>query len=253
MNSQGGSNLRQSYGWQVKLASSIVLIVFIVTFSPVSISKTQAASISAQTLVELTNLSRASAGLASLSVNSKLVSSAQAKAADMLEHDYFAHTSPQGLSPWYWFAQAGYDYSYAGENLAIDFFSSSGVHNAWMASPSHRANILDPNYTEIGIAAEQNEFQGKETIVVVQHFARPKSQAMMIASKQIKSQTKSASQLIIEATQPPTNNLAKKPGEVLAETKIEILCFTNQSHFSILDLLFPPFYLYKKWGEFSTT
>ena len=92
------------------------------------------------------------------------------KAQDMMAKGYFEHTSPQGISPWYWFDQSGYDYRYAGENLAIGFIDSGEVNNAWLASPAHKANILNGNYRETGTAVLSGNFQGGQTTVVVQLF-----------------------------------------------------------------------------------
>ncbi len=86
---------------------------------------------------------------------------------------YFAHTSPEGITPWYWFTQAGYHFVFAGENLAIDFTESQDVENAWLNSPAHRANILDSRFTEIGIAVKDGIYQGQPTTYVVQMFGKP--------------------------------------------------------------------------------
>ncbi len=95
------------------------------------------------------------------------------KADDMATKGYFAHTSPEGLTPWYWFAQVGYNYTYAGENLAINFNESKDVDTAWLASPTHRANILNSHYTEIGIATAQGMYKGVQATFVVQMFGTP--------------------------------------------------------------------------------
>src|SRR3989344_546950 len=121
-------------------------------------------------LIELANDDRAGINLAPLKINPVLVLAAELKAQDMALKNYFAHTSPEGLSPWYWFDKAGYNFAYAGENLAIDFSESANVNAAWMNSPGHRANILNKNFTEIGIATAKGYYQGRETIFVVQLF-----------------------------------------------------------------------------------
>ena len=124
-------------------------------------------------LIELANDYRAGINLAPLKINPVLVLAAELKAQDMALKNYFAHTSPEGLSPWYWFDKAGYNFAYAGENLAIDFSESANVNAAWMNSPGHRANILNKNFTEIGIATAKGYYQGRETIFVVQLFGKP--------------------------------------------------------------------------------
>jgi len=91
----------------------------------------------------------------------------------MAEHEYFSHYSPEGVSPWCWFDEAGYVYAHAGENLAIHFTDSTEVVEAWMDSPTHRENIVDPKYTEIGVGTARGEFDGYDTVYVVQLFGAP--------------------------------------------------------------------------------
>jgi len=91
----------------------------------------------------------------------------------MAKNGYFAHTSPDGKTPWYWLEQVGYNYQYAGENLAINFSDSKDVTDAWMASPAHRANIVKGNYTDIGTGVATGLYQGQQTVFVVQDYANP--------------------------------------------------------------------------------
>jgi hypothetical protein len=91
----------------------------------------------------------------------------------MVQKSYFAHNSPEGLTPWHWFKEAGYDFTYAGENLAVNFGDSIDVNRAWMNSPLHRANILNGHFTEIGIATAEGIYEGRPTIFVVQLFGKP--------------------------------------------------------------------------------
>lgn len=134
------------------------------------------ANITTQSLVELTNATREKFGLNTLTINPKLELAAQAKAQDMLSKNYFAHQSPEGLSPWYWFLQSGYQYVYAGENLAINFVNSDEVINAWLNSPTHRANILNPNYKEIGIAVLSVPVSPSQNkTIIVQLFGTPRT------------------------------------------------------------------------------
>lgn len=128
------------------------------------------ASLVKSSVIEMTNMERGASAVSSLYENPKLDTAAYLKAKDMMEKDYFSHESPEGVSPWHWFKEAGYDYKFAGENLAIGFLDSEEVVQAWMDSPSHRANLLNPNYKEIGIAVLTGDFQGKETTIVVQLF-----------------------------------------------------------------------------------
>lgn len=133
------------------------------------------AAILPDVLVDLTNEERQVGGLAQLAPNPLLEEAAAGKAKDMAEKGYFAHVSPDNQSPWYWLQEAGYDFSYAGENLAVNFVDSKDVTSAWMNSPTHRANILKKEYTDIGIAAARGTYRGRETIFIVQLFGRPSS------------------------------------------------------------------------------
>ena len=124
-------------------------------------------------LSSLTNEQRLQNDLPPLTENSLLDRAAQMKADDMAKNSYFAHTSPTGVTPWYWFDQVGYRYQYAGENLAVNFFESEDVANAWMNSPTHRANIVKKNYTEIGIGVANGVYEGRSTVFVAQLFGAP--------------------------------------------------------------------------------
>jgi len=132
-----------------------------------------ASSINENKLIELTNQERRSRGLSELKVNSTLYLAAKNKAKDMFQSQYFDHYSPDGKSPWYFIKNAGYDYEKAGENLAMDFATSEGITNAWMASNTHRANILKPEYEEIAIATVEGKLNNQSTILVVQMFGKP--------------------------------------------------------------------------------
>ncbi len=131
------------------------------------------ASVVPAVLTMLTNQDRVANSLDQLIEDPLLAQAAQLKADDMAAKGYFSHQSPDGKTPWYWLEQVGYKYVYAGENLAIDFFDTQDVEEAWMASPTHRANIVKPQYTHIGIGVAQGLYQGRTTTFVVQVFASP--------------------------------------------------------------------------------
>jgi hypothetical protein len=135
------------------------------------------------------------------------------KANDMAAKSYFAHTSPEGIDPWYWFNQAGYKFSYAGENLAIDFSDSDAVNSAWMNSPTHRANLLDQHYTEIGIATAQGLYQGHVTTFVVEEFGKPTETAVATAPEPPQFAT-----VPKNPTQPATATAIKPTAKVLGES-----------------------------------
>ena len=149
----------------------LVLLKFVSLFYFTLIPKTPYfADVSRGVLIQMTNNDRELAGLKSLNENRKLNEAAELKAHDMLQRDYFSHWSPDGISPWHWFSLAGYDYSYAGENLAIGFLNTKDVHRSWMASPDHKGNILGPDYSDIGMAVVEGDFYGQRTFLIVQVF-----------------------------------------------------------------------------------
>ena len=125
------------------------------------------------TVVDLTNEERGDLAIGSLTRNAKLDEAARLKAEHMANNGYFSHYSPDGITPWYWFDQASYKYVHAGENLAIHFSDSKAVIEAWMNSPTHRANIVDQKFTEIGVGTAKGTYQGYDTVFVVQLFGTP--------------------------------------------------------------------------------
>lgn len=128
-------------------------------------------------IVDLTNKERDTEKLRILKRNDVLDAAAKLKAEDMAKNEYFAHYSPAGISPWFWFDQVSYNYVYAGENLAVHFTDSSDVVDAWMKSPTHRENIMNGLYSEIGVGTAKGEYKGSPTIYVVQLFGTQSSVA----------------------------------------------------------------------------
>ncbi len=124
-------------------------------------------------ILTLTNTERVDNHVGMLTESELLDKSAQAKADDMAAKGYFAHVSPDGKQPWDFITNAGYDYHYAGENLAVRFVDSKDVVDAWMASPSHKANIVKGAYREIGVGVAQGTYKGEPATFVVEHFASP--------------------------------------------------------------------------------
>ncbi|MBP2649265.1 MAG: SCP-like extracellular [Firmicutes bacterium] len=119
-----------------------------------------------QQALALLNADRAANGLPSLRVNAQLTALAESYAKDMINRNYFAHTNPEGKSPFDRMRQANISYLYAGENLAIDR-SVSGAETAFMGSSGHRANILNSHYTEVGIGVVHSS---TGSVYVVQEF-----------------------------------------------------------------------------------
>ncbi len=167
-----------------EMAAGLVLVI--VVFEAIYLVQTLVviprsgylAEVLSSVLVEETNQERTADALGTLSVSPVLEQAAQIKAADMAAKEYFSHNTPEGKTPWYFLQQVGYQYQAAGENLAVNFTESQDVTNAWMNSPSHRANILNGKYTEIGIATARGVYKGSNAIFVVQYFGRPRTYAL---------------------------------------------------------------------------
>ncbi|MGW0613148.1 CAP domain-containing protein [Streptomyces sp. NPDC002788] len=105
----------------------------------------------AEAVTDLTNRERARAGLLPLTVDPLLTSAAQAHSTDMVARAFYAHTAPDGSRPWDRAAAAGSTRRSIGENIACGQRSPAEVVEGWINSPGHRANILDPGFTHIGI------------------------------------------------------------------------------------------------------
>ena len=132
-----------------------------------------ATDITVNKLYELTNAKRQAEGLKPLKYDEKLAAAAQKKAQDMFTKNYWAHYSPEGLTPWNFILSSGYQYEYAGENLAKNFLFSQGVVDAWMNSTSHRKNLLRSEYQDVGFAIKNGVLNGEETTLVIQMFGAP--------------------------------------------------------------------------------
>ncbi len=124
-------------------------------------------------IIILTNEERRESGIVTLNENSLLNQAAKAKMEDMLQKNYWDHVSPDNKQAWDFISAADYRYSFAGENLAKGFIDSKSAVTAWMNSASHKKNILNNNYTDIGVSVGQGKIDGKPTILIVQIFGTP--------------------------------------------------------------------------------
>lgn len=198
------------------LAASVALILSLFCVSAIQtfiVRSGQGAAVVSAVLVDLVNSDRASNMIGGLTVSPVLTAAAQAKADDMAAKGYFSHDSPDGRDSWYWFKQAGYSFSYAGENLAVDFSDSADVERAWMDSPTHHDNLLDPHFTEIGIALAVGTFQGRATTFVVQMFGTPVEAAEVASVREVTTPL-DATETAVATTQPAgTNVLGTSAGE----------------------------------------
>lgn len=141
-------------------------------------SYVKASPITEENLIFLINSERIKSGLNELIVDFDLSRAAKLKSRDMINRDYFEHFA-FGLTPWQFMLNAGYDYVFGGEDLAMNFASSEGVVNAWMNSPTHRDNILNPNFKDIGVGVVRGAYvesgQDYVTTMATSMFGRKKS------------------------------------------------------------------------------
>ncbi len=141
-------------------------------------------SVTADELLTATNAQRVAQHLPALNLNAQLTDAANQKANDMFKQQYWAHVSPDGTTPWAWFSKVGYNYSYAGENLAKNFTTADAAMTAWMASPEHRVNILDSNYTDVGFAVVSGTLKGEYTWLIVALYGKPLAADKAVAGTQ---------------------------------------------------------------------
>lgn len=155
----------------------LILLKLLVVIAPVALPSSSlfSSAITPQNIFALTNQARQNLGVHELKYNQTLEEAAMLKAQDMLANQYFAHVSPAGVTPWKWFSDVNYKYKSAGENLAVHFQESENVQAAWMASPSHRANIVADKYQEMGVGVAIGQFEGVPATFVVEMFGTPRT------------------------------------------------------------------------------
>lgn len=153
--------------------SVIGLLFFITPIKSDSLSILDIA-IDSQSLTSLTNQIREVKQLNPLITNDKLLRAANAKADYLIKNNYFSHNSPTGKQFSEWIEEAGYKYQIIGENLAVGYDTNKDVMKAWMDSSSHRNNILNKKYREIGIVVKHNKIGENKQILIVQIFGSPR-------------------------------------------------------------------------------
>jgi hypothetical protein len=210
-----------------------------------------ASDITANDVIVQTNAERAKGGLAPLQFNEELSQAASGKANDMFAKQYWAHQSPDGVEPWAFIAGAGYTYVAAGENLARDFMVTPDMVAAWMASPTHAANIMNARYQEIGVAVVNGTLEGIETTLVVQMFGRPQVQkvaaqvAPQAAKTEIVTVPTSPEQVLPPAVVLPTSMpvpVSTVSPTVLSDSAVPV------GNIETRELLFSPLQLTKSFG-----
>lgn len=199
--------------WEAILIYILLFMLLQVGFSIVSYTNPGVLGITAnidqKKLIELTNIEREKKGLTKVSENEALNKAARLKADNMFSENYWAHFAPSGKTPWDFILGSGYRFTFAGENLAKNFYSSEEVVEAWMGSKTHRDNLLNSNYKDIGIAVIEGVLNGQKTTLIVQEFGTTEILAIK-PSVEV-----SGKQIAV-----PLNDLTSKPQLVEGATKI---------------------------------
>lgn len=208
------------------------------------------ANIDYKEVIRLTNEERAKKGLPALRENPNLNVAAYEKGKNMIEEQYWAHYSPSGKDPWGFILRAGYKYSYAGENLARNFSNANDAVVAWMNSPTHRDNILNTKYQEIGISVVQGNLHGEETTLIIQEFGTPITYTASTPFNQAATET---AELPVPADQPTTLANGADPNPTIPVTLNEVenvggVNFTPAVSLSAKPALINPFELYRSIG-----
>lgn len=125
-------------------------------------------------IVNQTNKLRKEHGVQPLTILYKLDRSAQMKTEDMADHQYFSHVGTDDRTLADFLHDVKYDYLAAGENLAMGFNDAESVVDAWKKSPTHYANLIDPEFKEIGVGLQAGYYHGAATVYMTQHFGEPR-------------------------------------------------------------------------------
>lgn len=178
------------------MASGLLLfLVFSLLLS--TITSIPAVAFGTTTIFELTNQARAANGLPELKLNEELAAAAQAKAEAMVANNYFEHTAPDGTNGWDYIDNEGYIYTFAGENLAASNEDDVSVVDGWLNSPGHRANLLNENFTDIGlgIAFKDSYDEFRNVFFIVALYAEPAAANSLPVSKANSTPTEGITQL----------------------------------------------------------
>ncbi len=123
-------------------------------------------------VIAVVNAVRIKEQLPSLNTNPLLMAAAQDKIDDMFTFGYWEHTSPSKRTVWKMILDRGYNYQFAGENLAKNFQKVDELVDAWVESEPHKANILNTNFEDTGVAVGSGELNGEPAVLIVQLFGK---------------------------------------------------------------------------------
>ncbi|MBI2009132.1 hypothetical protein HYS84_01830 [Candidatus Saccharibacteria bacterium] len=185
-----------------------------------------AASMQEQTLLADTNAERTRLRLPPLNLNLQLDQAADEKAKDMAARNYWSHDTPDGNPPWVFVSNQKYSYQKLGENLAAGFDNEHSTVNGWMASRTHKENLLDPNFTEVGFGTAQSTNYtaagGGPMTIVVAFYGKPATSASPISRVQGDATPSSVSLAQLAVAKLPVVGLATNLAILLAASAILI-------------------------------
>jgi hypothetical protein len=175
------------------------------------------AAVESQRLMELVNEERQNRNLPTLYAHQSLVLAATEKSQDMIDRDYFAHIDPDGNYVWPRIEAAGYyPYKTLGENLALDFSTSEGMIKAWIDSPTHRANLLNPDFADQGLSALYGDFQGRYTNLTTSLFGTLAK--VTKRTVEVKAEPPPSSPPVTEQEHPPSPEIEHAPTSTAEKT-----------------------------------
>jgi hypothetical protein len=167
------------------LVMKLIVFVFAISLPAAAFVAPDIMAIEQEKIIAMVNDLRAGQNKNVLTVNTKLNVSSAMKANDMAQGSYFSHTSPAGNNLAYFLKQAGYNYSVAGENLAMGFNDTAELFQAWVDSPTHYNNIVDTDFKETGIGVMAGLYNDIPTIYIAEHFGTPKVVAQTAPKEEI--------------------------------------------------------------------
>lgn len=192
----------------------IVMVVFLLSFPVDAWLTPDVLYEQSNHVVQLTNNIRTDLNKNVLTINTTLQQAAIDKAEDMIINQYFAHISPEGIGLRHFLLNNNLDYKVAGENLALGYSSAEEVVDAWTKSPTHYANLIDDDYTEIGVGMINGNYKGYDTTIVAQFFRQPPL-PIVPPIEEIEEE------VVEEVVAPEQPIIPEVPAEVLAEKEEE--------------------------------
>jgi uncharacterized protein YkwD len=161
--------------WRVQRTAFVSLLMapFFVCAPFLAYAQEEYTLLTSHAIIALTNAERKTEMLNEYRENKMLAVAAKEKAQDMATRGYFSHATPEGEKTWNRVRDNGYVFSRVGENLAVKFSDPTRIVSSWMASPGHRANLLNEKFVDVGIGLAEGVYQGATTTFVVALFATP--------------------------------------------------------------------------------